>query len=84
MQGLCGLRVNHSERLPRMGPAILIANHNSHFDTPALFALFPADMAAGLHIVVALDYFHPGSLRGWIVSRFFGAITLDRVGRRRF
>ncbi|HEV3174492.1 MAG TPA: 1-acyl-sn-glycerol-3-phosphate acyltransferase, partial [Stellaceae bacterium] len=62
IRGLCGLRVSHAERLPRTGPAILVANHNSHFDTLALFALFSPQEVARLHAVAAGDYFSPGSL----------------------
>jgi 1-acyl-sn-glycerol-3-phosphate acyltransferase len=81
IRGLCGLRVSHAERLPRTGPAILVANHNSHFDTLALFALFSPQEAARLHAVAARDYFSSGSLRGWIARRIFGAIPVDRAWR---
>ncbi|HKF73762.1 MAG TPA: lysophospholipid acyltransferase family protein [Stellaceae bacterium] len=81
MRGACGLRVSHGERLPRTGPAILVANHNSHFDTLALFALFSPREAATLRAVVARDYFRVGSLIGWIARRIFGAITADRAWR---
>ena len=79
IRGFCGLRVSHGERLPRTGPAILVANHNSHFDTLALFALFSPHETARLHAVAAGDYFSAGSLRGWIARRIFGAIALDRA-----
>jgi len=78
MRGVCGLRVTHAERLPGSGPAILVANHNSHFDTLALFALFSSDKAASLGSVVARDYFRAGSLIGWIARRLMGAIPVTR------
>lgn len=78
MRGICGLRVAHAERLPRTGPAILVANHNSHFDTLAIFALFSSDKAASLGSVVARDYFRAGSLIGWIARRLMGAIPVTR------
>ena len=81
IRGLCGLRVSHGERLPRTGPAILVANHNSHFDTLALFALFSPQETTRLHAVAARDYFRPGSLKGWIARRIFGAIPVDRAWR---
>jgi 1-acyl-sn-glycerol-3-phosphate acyltransferase len=81
MRGFCGLRVSHGERLPRTGPAILVANHNSHFDTLALFALFSPDAACLLRSVAAQDYFRAGSLLGWIARRLLGGITVARVWR---
>ena len=81
IRGFCGLRVSHGERLPRTGPAILVANHNSHFDTLALFALYSPRESARLHAAAAGDYFSPGSLRGWIARRIFGAIPVDRAWR---
>jgi 1-acyl-sn-glycerol-3-phosphate acyltransferase len=81
IRDFCGLRVSHVERLPSAGPAILVANHNSHFDTLALFTLFPPRKAAVLHAVAAHDYFKAGSLRSWIARRLFGAVALDRIWR---
>ncbi len=71
----------HDERLPRAGPAILVANHNSHWDTLALFALFSSAEAASLRSVAAQDYFRAGSLVGWIARRVLGAIAVHRAWR---
>jgi|SRR5689334_9233969 1-acyl-sn-glycerol-3-phosphate acyltransferase len=79
IRGVCGLRVEHGERLPTTGPAILVANHNSHFDTLALFALFSSKNAGLLRSVAAQDYFRSGSLVGWIARRLLGAITVARA-----
>lgn len=81
IRGFCGLQVTHGERLPRAGPAILVANHNSHLDTFALFALFSSHEAASLRSVAAQDYFREGSLIGWIARRLLGAITVARAWR---
>jgi 1-acyl-sn-glycerol-3-phosphate acyltransferase len=54
---LLGLRIQHPERLPRAGPAILVANHNSHLDTLVLLSLFPLATAANLRPVANQHYF---------------------------
>lgn len=79
IRGFCGLSVMHGERLPRTGPAILVANHNSHLDTLALFALFSSKTAGLLRSVAAADYFRAGSLIGWIARRLLGAISVARA-----
>lgn len=52
-----GLRVRHRDRLPQQGPAIVVANHNSHMDVFALLSLFALRRQGAIHPVAAADYF---------------------------
>ena len=79
---LSGIRAEGSERLPRQGPTILVANHNSHLDTLALMSLFPAATLPQVRPVAARDYFYATALRRFFSERLVGILPLERRGVR--
>jgi 1-acyl-sn-glycerol-3-phosphate acyltransferase len=73
-----GLCIYNPERLPLQGPAILVANHNSHLDTFALMSLFPVSMAPQLRPVANEEYFlHRNRLLAWFSRRVLDIIPVS-------
>lgn len=78
---IMGLHIHQRQRLPRHGPAILAANHNSHLDTMVLMSLFPLRELIHVRPVAAADYFLRNRFMAWFSTRVIGIIPLRRDGR---
>jgi 1-acyl-sn-glycerol-3-phosphate acyltransferase len=78
-----GAQVRHRELLPRKGPAIIVANHNSHLDTLTIMTMFHLRDLAHLRPVAAADYFLRGRLRAWFALNIIGIIPIARGGHDR-
>jgi 1-acyl-sn-glycerol-3-phosphate acyltransferase len=75
---MLGINVRHRGRLPRDGPAVIAANHNSHLDTLALLTLFPLHRIPKVRPVAAADYFLANRLIAWFSRNVVGIIPVQR------
>ncbi|KMN83516.1 MULTISPECIES: lysophospholipid acyltransferase family protein [Chromobacterium] len=75
-----GVTVRHQERLPLRGPAIVVANHNSHLDILALYSLFPLGRIPEVQPAAAADYFLKNRLFAWFATQVVGIIPVVRGG----
>ena len=78
---ILGLNLRDRKNLPKIGPAVIVANHNSHLDTLVLMSLYPLSMIHKIRPVAAADYFlERGGLRAWVSKKCIGIIPMDRSG----
>lgn len=73
-----GLRIMGSSHLPEQGPAIIVANHNSHLDTLVLMCLFRLRNLKKIRPVAAADYFLKSKFMSWFSLNIIGIIPLKR------
>jgi len=75
---ILGMNVRHRERLPKKGPAVIVANHNSHLDALALLTLFSTRELQQVQPVAAEDYFCQKAWLNWFATKIIGIIPLKR------
>jgi len=76
-----GLNVRNRLGLPATGPAIVVANHNSHLDTFVLISMFPLRLLGRLRPVAAADYFLRTRPLAWFTLNIVNMIPIARPGK---
>lgn len=75
---LLGVNARRRALLPVKGPAIIVANHNSHLDTLVLISLMPLRLLPSIRPVAAADYFLKPGKRAWFAQRIIGIIPIQK------
>ena len=73
-----GLKVRGMQHLPRRGPVLLVANHNSHLDTMVLMSLFKLSALPWLRATAAADYWASGGWKAWFAEHIVGIVPVER------
>jgi 1-acyl-sn-glycerol-3-phosphate acyltransferase len=72
---------DHLENLT--GPAVFVANHSSHLDTPLILGSLPARYAKKIAVGAAADYFFDARWRAAVTALVFNAFPVERYRSRR-
>ena len=82
VRGLLGVNQYHDEQFPVDGPAVIVANHNSHLDTVLIMAMFQSSMIGKIRPVGAMDYFSVDRFFPRLLSWLFQIIFIHRGKRK--
>lgn len=74
-----GVNIRNRQLLPDGGPALVVANHNSHLDTLVLMALFPMRHLKAVRPVAAADYWLKNRYIGWFANSIMRIVPVHRV-----
>ena len=79
-----GVNVSGADNLPKVskGASIIVANHNSHFDTLILMSLFSGSQILKIHPVAAADYFCNTKFKTFVFTKLLGIIPISRKVRK--
>jgi len=61
-------------------PVLLVANHSSHMDTPAILRALPGRRRRRTAVAAAVDYFYTNRRNALSASLVFGAVPMARHG----
>ncbi|WP_144394132.1 lysophospholipid acyltransferase family protein [Pleionea sediminis] len=75
---IIGLNYRNLPSLPKSGPGIIVANHNSHLDTMVLISLLPIRLLSQVQPVAAADYFLSNPIKAWFAKSIIGILPISR------
>jgi len=75
---ISGVNLKGKEHLPVEGPAILVANHNSHLDTMVVMSLFSLKTLEKVRPIGAVDYFFSNRVTALLSKHLLDIIPLKR------
>lgn len=79
-----GINARGLEKLPKKGPCIIAANHNSHIDTLIIMSLFSSFGLLKVRPIAAEDYFCNTKFKERFFKSLIGVIPIKRhIGRTR-
>lgn len=73
-----GVNIRRRSLIPRRGPAILVANHNSHLDTMVLMMACPRTLFRKLRPVAAADYWLKSKFMAWFSNNVLRIVPIHR------
>lgn len=75
---IIGVRFENVKALREAKQFIIIANHNSHFDTVSMMASLPPKHFLNTHPVAAGDYFSKTKVLDWVSKNILNTIHINR------